>query len=332
MGSPGAGAAAAESGPDGPAEAGTDRWPAFLDCLAGALGAESASLHLVLQGRVAQVWHRGLALSDPERTNFERMRRDRVYSQVDLPGTEAFGQPLRALRWAVGSQGYGVVILQRQAPDFRAADAAQLSRLAPYLGPAMAGWQALEQDRARAALDRRLAADLGGFWLLLTASGRVSDMAPALRARLADIPALRLQPGGWLEFSDPATAQDFRQALAAARSGPCPVELSQAPPLQLVISAESFAGQEVLVGYLRQGPHARALPVERVAEHFGLSRSEARLVLLLCDGFSLQDAAQELGWTRETARSCSKQIFARMGVSGQPGVLRRVLGSAVWLG
>uniref|UniRef100_UPI003569C606 helix-turn-helix transcriptional regulator n=1 Tax=Puniceibacterium confluentis TaxID=1958944 RepID=UPI003569C606 len=261
----------------------------------------------------------------------ERMRRDRVYSQVDLPGPAPPDQPLRALRCAVGPQDYAVVTLQRQAQDFRAADAAQLSRLAPYLGPAMASWQALEQDRARAALDRRLAADLGGFWLLLTASGRVSDMAPALRARLADIPALRLQPGGWLEFSDPATAQSFRQALAAARSGPCPIELSRAPPLQLVISAEPFAGQEMLVGYLRQGPHARALPVERVAGHFGLSRSEARLALLLCDGFSLQEAAQELGWTRETARSCSKQIFARMGVSGQPGVLRRVLGSAVWL-
>jgi hypothetical protein len=52
----------------------------------------------------------------------------------------------------------------------------------------------------------------------------------------------------------------------------------------------------------------------------------------LGDGFSLAQAAAELGWTVETARSCSKQVIARMGVSGQTGVLRRMLASAVWIG
>jgi uncharacterized protein YcnI len=52
----------------------------------------------------------------------------------------------------------------------------------------------------------------------------------------------------------------------------------------------------------------------------------------LGDGFSLAQAAAELGWTVETARSCSKQVFARMGVGGQTGVLRRMLASAVWIG
>ena len=82
----------------------------------------------------------------------------------------------------------------------------------------------------------------------------------------------------------------------------------------------------------RQAPRARDLPVGRIAAVFGLSRSEARLAALLCDGFSLAQAAAELGWTVETARSCSKQVFARMGVGGQTGVLRRMLASAVWIG
>jgi len=44
--------------------------------------------------------------------------------------------------------------------------------------------------------------DLGAFWLLLGASGRVIDTAPGLQERLATVPALRLQPNGWLAFAD----------------------------------------------------------------------------------------------------------------------------------
>ncbi|SNR71910.1 helix-turn-helix transcriptional regulator [Puniceibacterium sediminis] len=311
-----------------------DLWPAFLKQLGAALGAQSVSLQVVSQGRLVQVWQIGATQTEPAIANLEKMRTGRVYSQLDLPGAEDTEQPLRALRWAVGANGFAALVLRRRTRDFRAADAAQLSRLAPYLGPALSGWRALGRERSRAALDRRLGQDLGAFWLRLTPSGRVIDMAPEMRARLASLSGLRLQPNGWLEFSDPAAALAFRQALATAQVGPAAsgmVELSRNPPLQLVICEDTLADERTLVAILRQGLLARSLPVEHVAEYFGLSRSEARLTMLLCDGFSLQDAAVELGWTIETARSCSKQIFARMGVSGQPGVVRKVLGSAVWL-
>jgi len=61
-----------------------------------------------------------------------------------------------------------------------------------------------------------------------------------------------------------------------------------------------------------------------------LSRSEARLLAQLCDGHTLRSAAEALGWTEETARSTSKVIFARLGVSGQPAMIRRIMGSGVW--
>ncbi|MBE3640524.1 helix-turn-helix transcriptional regulator, partial [Mangrovicoccus algicola] len=87
-----------------------------------------------------------------------------------------------------------------------------------------------------------------------------------------------------------------------------------------------------ILGRLRHELSARALPVSRVAAAFGLSRSEARLAAALADGLSLAEAAEELGWTLGTARSASKQLFARMGTASQAGVVRRLLESGVWLG
>jgi DNA-binding CsgD family transcriptional regulator len=73
------------------------------------------------------------------------------------------------------------------------------------------------------------------------------------------------------------------------------------------------------------------LTLTQVMDVFGVSRSEARLAVALCDGMTLTAAAQTLGWTLETARSTSKRLFARIGVSGQPGVVRAMHASAIWL-
>lgn len=321
-------------GKDGQGTA-SDLWPAFLDKTATLLGAEGICLQVVGEGRLVQLWQRGAAIGMPEITALNRMRNERVYSHADLPGSEWLGpdQFLRTLRWATGPDSFAVLVLQRQGRDFRAAHAAQLSRLAPYLGPAMAGWLSLGRERSCRALERRMTQDLGAFWLLLGASGRVIDTAPGLQERLATVPALRLQPNGWLAFADAATAQAFRRAVSEVQIGPeavAVVELSRDPPAQMMIRADGMAGSGERVALLRLAPPVRSLSIDLLARHFGLRRSEAHLAILLCDGFTLRTAAEELGWTIETARSCSKQLFQRIGVNAQSGVLRKVFGSAVW--
>lgn len=313
----------------------SDLWPAFLDKTATLLGAEGICLHVVDEGRLVQSWQRGAALRMPEITNLNRMRNERVYSQSDLLGSEwtETDKFLRTLRWSTGPDSFSVLALQRQGQDFRAAHAAQLSRLAPYLGPAMATWLALGRERSYAALERRMTRDLGGYWLMLSASGRVIDTAPGLHNQLATVPALHIHPNGWLSFADAATAHAFRRAVSEVKIGQeevAVVQLSRDPPAQMVIRPASMAGSGERVAFLRLAPSARSLSIELMARYFGLRRSEAHLAILLCDGFTLRTAAEELGWTIETARSCSKQLFGRIGVNGQPGVLRAVLGSGVW--
>lgn len=307
-------------------------WLDFLTTLAQAAQAESALLQLFVQGRQTQQWRGGQHLSNgpPEP---QLMRQGRVYSQVDLPGPGNRDQPLRALKWPVGADGFGLLTLERRERDFRAVDGLHLSNLLPYLGQAVLGWQAMRLDHDRAALDRRMARGLGAAWMVLGLAGHVLDMTPWLRDWLEQSRDLRLR-GGRLEFADAGLGQGFQQALAGAGAGTMPrrpVQLSRDPPLAMVLSPGQHAGERVLIAALRSPRPARSLAPEDVAAAFDLGRSEARLAMLICDGFSLADAAAELGWTLETARSCSKQIYARMGVAGQTGVLRHMLNSPIWL-
>lgn len=308
-------------------------WHDFLSRLAAATQAESALLRLDGGGRPATGWQVGADWAGPGEAVVARMRSGRVYSQVDLPGAAPLDPPLRALRWRLGREAGVLLALRRRGEDFRAVDGLQLSNLIPYLGGVLGGWRQLEEERARARLDGQIAAALGGGWILFAPSGQVSAMAEGLEARLQALAGLGLRADGRLSLPEEA-AQALRLALAAVAQQPGTVRqvvLSAEPRVELRLGLQAVGGEMVLTGRLRHALSARALPPDRLARAFGLSRSEARLAACLCDGLSLAGAAQDLGWTLETARSTSKQIYARMEVSGQPGLLRRLLASGVWL-
>lgn len=58
---------------------------------------------------------------------------------------------------------------------------------------------------------------------------------------------------------------------------------------------------------------------------YGLTQAEVELVELLCDGWSLEEAAARRGVTLNTARSQLKQIFFKTGTSRQSELVRLVL-------
>ncbi len=324
---------AAATGYDAAGRAG-DHWPAFLAGLARATGAAGVGLIEVHPDRLAASWRHGDAPAWPDAADIARMRLDRVYSQVDLPGPDRGGAPLRALRSAVPGGGQAVLVAGRAGRDFRAVDAVLLSALGPAVGRALAGWRALAGERARAALDRAAARRLGAGWLVLTPAGRVAEAAPGA-ADLAARAGLRLRADGRLEAADPglapAFAADLARALAAALRGQPATLPAPDPLLRLAMQPRPREEAPGAVLWLRHAGPFRDRRPEAVAAAFGLSRSEARLALRLADGQRLAEAAADLGWTLETARSCSKQIFARMGLRGQVDLLRTLLNSPVWL-
>lgn len=70
---------------------------------------------------------------------------------------------------------------------------------------------------------------------------------------------------------------------------------------------------------------------EVICELFGLTPSESRLVALLAEGFSLQEAAQRLALSESSARTYSKKIFSKVGVSRQAELVSLVMKSATVL-
>lgn len=305
-------------------------WARFLELLGQETRADGVALHLDRQGRADQHWHWGTPapLAGVDRP---RMRSNRVYSHSDLPGVMPDAAPIRALKYPLGPGDTALLILHRQGKDFRAIDGVQLSTLVPYLPPALGIWDRLRRDQQRARLTQGTMRDLGAGWVAVSPHGIVTDMDPDLRDPLDRIGGIRVAADGRLGFRDDTVAQALRQALLQAQTGtqPPPLRLSEDPLMEMVITEDHDT--RLLLGRVRHARAAADLPLSDVARHFGLNRSEARLAALLCDGLTLAQAADHLGWTVETVRSTSKQLFARMGVQGQTGVIRRMQSSALWL-
>lgn len=305
-------------------------WPEFLTLLAAAIQADGLVLALIAPEGVVQSWTFGAPAGVPDAADIARMRMDRVYSQVDLPGAGVQTAPLRALRCPVPGIGHMVLFARRTglasesgASDFRAIDSARLSGLGRRIAWALASWHALREERALAGLDRKAARALGVGWLLLGPVGQVLATAPQMDSGLIRRAGLRLRAGGRIE----GLHAELAAAIQAALSGVPPVARSVISPTAPGDAALCMSVQGVdhlrgpaLILWIRGTAPLRGMPAALLAQAFGISTSEARLAACIADGQSLAEAARDLGWTIQTARSCSKGLYARLGVRGQTGV------------
>lgn len=85
--------------------------------------------------------------------------------------------------------------------------------------------------------------------------------------------------------------------------------------------------------FLRDAESSGAQPSQEVVRRlFGLTRMEAALALLLADGLTLDEAAEQLNVMRNTARTHLRSIFCKTGVTRQTMLVRMLLNSVVSLG
>ena len=73
------------------------------------------------------------------------------------------------------------------------------------------------------------------------------------------------------------------------------------------------------------GTESLKLTCHQVSSFYGMTNSEASLVIRLIDGLSVEDAARALGITYSTARSYLKQVYIKLGVRRQSELMQRVL-------
>lgn len=84
--------------------------------------------------------------------------------------------------------------------------------------------------------------------------------------------------------------------------------------------------------FLRDPESSGAQPSQEVVRRlFGLTRMEASLALLLAEGLTLDEAAEQLNVMRNTARTHLRSIFCKTGVTRQTMLVRLLLNSVISL-
>ncbi len=88
-----------------------------------------------------------------------------------------------------------------------------------------------------------------------------------------------------------------------------------------------------VVVYLRDPESNAAQPSQELVRRlFGLTRMEAQLALLLAEGLTLDEAAEQMNVRRNTARTHLRSIFCKTGVTRQTMLVRLMLNSVLSLG
>jgi DNA-binding CsgD family transcriptional regulator len=84
--------------------------------------------------------------------------------------------------------------------------------------------------------------------------------------------------------------------------------------------------------FLRDPEHQSTRSIDVIRRLFELTHAEASLAMLLANGMTLDEAAEQLNIRRNTARAHLRSIFSKMGVTRQTELVRLVLNSVVQLG
>jgi DNA-binding CsgD family transcriptional regulator/PAS domain-containing protein len=87
----------------------------------------------------------------------------------------------------------------------------------------------------------------------------------------------------------------------------------------------------VFIGSDVTEPDAKEVPAEVIQKLFGLTPKEATLALRLAAGRTLQEAAEELGISPNTARAHLRAIFSKTGFDRQTKLVRALLQSVAML-
>lgn len=214
-----------------------------------------------------------------------------------------------------------------------------LKRLAPHL---MRAWGVSKRLQARGERERGLLEALSGLAfgvIVLDRCDRILFANDAAQRTLAAGDALTSR-AGVVGARAPSAWTALRRLLAATRDGEgttAELALSRAcgRPLHLtalpVGRSESVLGEEGRAScvLIIVDPHVgRGLEPNRArsfAQLYGLTPAETRVLEVLLSADTLDEAAQLLGLTRNTAQSHLRSVFAKTGTSRRAELVRLVL-------
>jgi len=270
---------------------------------------------------------------------YTSLRRERVYSFSEFQAPQAAAGRIIRTSWE-DLNGW-LSILGDADDDFSAADATLLSALAPHLAIALRNYAAVERERLQRRVAHRALGRLGRGWLALTATGRVVAADEVGEQILRDGGQLRRSVERRLLAASPAAQQRLTSAIEAVAAqpdaAPHAVRISEEPRLELLIAPIAADGADgpiigaTVAAHIQADPPASADPAPVLGELFELSPAVARFAWALGRNGGMAESAEQMGISIETARSYSKALYAKLGVTGQADLTRRLLTSAAAL-
>ena len=303
----------------------TPQFATFLERLRRRTGAELVDL--ILEQDIVGRPSTRLLPQDPSTRAALRPFRTYTLEEVNRGQNEYVDARLAMFPLTDGARGWIIIARNRTCS---ASDSAILSSLVPYVQTVVAAGKQVEQERAASELGAKVLAKTGTGWILLDADLRVLNIEARVQHNLGvatgSIPAIGERLRGI-----PASAER-RLAKAAERNGVSgEAVLLHEPRIDAVLErieagsriSRAYPGAAVIVWCRFEAPDRRER-VETLACLYELPRREAELAVAIADGLSIADAGQQMGITLETARNYTKQLYAKLDVSGQAQLVRLV--------
>lgn len=170
--------------------------------------------------------------------------------------------------------------------------------------------------------------------LVLDAEGHCIDTNAAADRLLAATRLIRIS-GGVLVIADQDARRQVADAVKAAAGADPPSRRATVVALTLeehrryaaeVIALSRAAPSDGIAALMLQEiGKLQPLPSDILVKLYGFTRAEARLVALLAQDLSLEDAAAALGIARTTAKTHLQRVFEKTGTNRQPQVVRLAL-------
>lgn len=238
-----------------------------------------------------------------------------------------------------GHQAWVTLTRPLDGQDFPAEAATLCERLAPHFAVALRCYGELEAARMTRAIRDRVMRMVNLGCVSLDARRHLLQGDRHLVERHRAHLPLTLDSAGKLRLTPVEADRQLGRALEAIDRGQTkePVCLAFGGLQALLVPLTpkvARASTAIANLYFQLPPAADQFGPEfqRVLRHlYGLGATEAALAACLARGDSLQEAAQTVKLTRESARTYSKRIFAKTGTAGQSDLVRVLLRSVAAL-
>ena len=230
---------------------------------------------------------------------------------------------------------------------FSPSDKEILELLAPHLKSAVRIYKNLDRVRSERNLYAEAVNQLAIGTILLDEESRIIKMNPVARELINDNSSLKVS-GKVLQAGNTRDNRKLREMIRRALGNnqcdkPFPVEALRVQRLSgisdLGIIVRPVPVNRWLEGsrypsaviFISDPERKSAAPQEIIKTLFELTPAEAQLTMLLANGLTLDEAAETLKVSRNTARAHLRSIFSKTGVTRQTMLVRLILKSVATL-